>query len=169
MDVSAESSYRERFPSVEQDRWLPAVFDATQTGMAERFRELAPVYSYAKLVQMWDGLSAAEVLRNTHALLAVHPRALVMHRPARETFWRRVETKALIAWELMTPAIIGVAAYGAEPVHAVVYDRSRILEFLAATINDGADADPRNLAIDDYRSKMLSCNAGRKAPWYFFY
>lgn len=169
MDEQQPADYRTRFHMVEAERWFPPVCDPAFIGMAERLGELTPVYSYAGLLAMWDGFTPEALLTQMHDLSVRHPKVLVMHQPARDSFWRRVREKQFIAWELLTPAIYGVASYGAEPPHAVIYNRAKVLDILAATVTDGEGADPGALAVADYRSKLLACNAGRKSPWYFFY
>jgi hypothetical protein len=169
MDEYQAGDYRTRFPTVEDDRWLPIAFNPALTGMAERLGELTPVYSCQALLALWSGFAPADVLRQFHNLCTQHPQVLILHKPAKEAFWRRVQEKQFIAWELLTPAIVGVAAYGTSLAHATVYDRSKVLGILAATVTDGGGADPNTLAVSDYRSKLLSCNAGKRAPWYFFH
>lgn len=168
MDEQSTGDYRARFPAVAEDRWFPPVCDPAMIGMVERLGELAPIYSHAALTLLWAGFTPEALWSTLHELCARHPNVLVMYQPARDAFWRRVREKQFLAWELLTPAIHGVAAYGTEPTHAVVYNRAKVLEILASTITDSEGADPGVLAVADYRSKLLACNAGRKAPWYFF-
>ena len=166
--VTDPSSYREAFPQVAPDLWFPSAFDFALLGMAERLHQLQPIYSGVELLRTWKTIPAATAWERYDRICRSHPQVLILQRPARTQFWRRVREKQFLAWELMTPAIVGVAAYANSPSHAVVYDRTKVLSLLSGTVSDSENVAPGQLAIGDYSNKLLSCNAGARAPWYLF-
>lgn len=157
--------YEQRYPALAPQCWLPARFDHAVAGMATRLDELAPVYQLSTLVNLQLGAAKVRWTVVSEAL-AENPQILVLHQPVKKAFWARVRAHEFIAWELLTPAIVGVMSYGLCQPHAPVYDRSKVLELLAGAVRD--DVDPMATALEDFQTKLLPLNAGDKSPWYFF-
>lgn len=160
--------YQGKYPSVEPDRWLPASCDHAVIGMAERRDELAPVYQYNSLLNIIPSAGAERRFSTVTDVLMSYPRVNVLHTPARRAFWERVEAGELLAWELLTPAIVGVMSYGVLKPHATVYDRVKVVDILASSVMDSRGESPVVLALNDYRNKLLACSAGIKTPWYYY-
>jgi len=162
--------YQSRFPSVPEDFWLPQVYDNAVIGMVERINSLAPLYHYGNMLNCVAAASAEDRFKRVLEDLSTQDKVTVMYTPAQDKFWDRVRKKEILAFELLSPAIKGMAGQGANAPTAVVYDKLRVLGLLSDAVvsSDVEDLSPEQIAQSDYNSKLLACNAGDRTPWYFF-
>ena len=143
---------------------LPESFDCALIGLAERRSEIKPVYSFDLLKDSKEGI------HKIIDTLAGHPDSLILYRsPAKDYFWQRVKQGELLAWELLSPAILGVIGEGLSKPSAVGYDRQAVIDMLADSVIDSdSKFNPEQIAREDYRTKLLACNAGEVTPWYIY-
>ncbi len=125
------------------------------------------MYRYGQLLELIPG-DAETKFDAVSKLLMAHPNVAVLYAPAKKEFWERVASREFLAWEQLTPYMLGVIAYGACRPHAAAYDRAAVLVELTNRTVDSEGADAAEIAQSDYLSQLLAVSVGERTPWYIF-
>lgn len=165
--MTARLAAEERYGAdrVAGERYLPERFDASLSGEAFRAgHRWTPIYNLGAVIEKHGGDGLRELVRLDDANLP-----LLLVQPHYGSLWERVQTHRLFAWELMNPAIVGLASWGIQRSHAIVYDLQKVLAILftsTASSKEISDSDKFLDAKHVFDTKMGQLDCGDPTPWY---
>jgi hypothetical protein len=144
--------------------WLSDAADAALYGLVEPTNgPWVPIYSYVRLAQLVGPEEASAAMCRP-----VGSRPWVLWPPNKAAFWKRVETKELVAWEFLTPAICGVG-WRLPEGECVAYDRGLVIDLIMNLHRDSRPLpDTKRLkdAEKYFKSNLLEAKFGKANPIY---
>lgn len=144
--------------------WLSAYADSALVGLVEAAAgDWVPVYDYTSLVTA-VGIKEAGKFSESGGPWYIWP-------PDRPSFWQKVKDRQLVAWEHMTPAIIGLG-FRLPQGEAVAYDRGLVMDLIIGLHK----VDSRHISMDKrlqeaeqfFETKMLDADFPEHTPIYIW-